>query len=45
MGTDRGVVRMRVLKTREIGRTPLLKNQRDRELNRVNISLQLNTLT
>ena len=34
----------RVLKTREIGRTSLLRNQWDRELNRVNISLQLNTL-
>jgi hypothetical protein len=34
----------RVLKTREIGRTPLLRNQWDRELNTVNISLQLNTL-
>jgi hypothetical protein len=34
-----------VLKTREIGRTPLLRNQWDRELNRINISLQLNTLS
>ena len=39
-----GFVFWRVLKTREIGRTPLLRNQGDRELNRVNISLQLNTL-
>ena len=35
---------VRVLKTREIGRTSLLRNQWDRELNKVNISLQLNTL-
>ena len=34
----------RVLKAREIGRTSLLRNQWDRELNKVNISLQLNTL-
>ena len=35
---------VRVLKTREIGRTSLLRNQWDRELNKVNISLQLNTI-
>jgi hypothetical protein len=35
----------RVFKTREIGITSLLRNQWDRELDKVNISLQLNTLT